>query len=54
MERIDSQTIRLVERTKEDIYFVERDRELLERLRAQLHKGDTASVAPYRPKCSGG
>jgi len=34
------ETMRLVERAKEDIYFAERDRELLEKLRGQLRKVD--------------
>ena len=32
-------TMRLVERAKEDIYFAERDRQVLEKLRGQLRKG---------------
>lgn len=32
------ETMRLVERAKEDIYFAQRDRELIEKLKAQLQK----------------
>ncbi|HXG52689.1 MAG TPA: zf-TFIIB domain-containing protein [candidate division Zixibacteria bacterium] len=46
------ETMKLVERAKEDIYFAERDRELIERLRAQLKKVESAAV--FRcPKCPG-
>ncbi len=45
--------MRLVERAKEDIYFAERDRELLEKLRAQLQKVDKAEVPSRCPKCPG-
>jgi tRNA(Ile2) C34 agmatinyltransferase TiaS len=47
------ETMRLVERAKEDIFFAERDRELLEKLRAQLHKVDNREAAPRCPKCPG-
>jgi hypothetical protein len=46
-------TMRLVERAKEDIFFGQRDRELLEKLRAQLRKVDNAAAAPHCPKCPG-
>jgi Zn-finger nucleic acid-binding protein len=32
------ETLRLLERAKEDIYFAQRDRELIEKLKAQLQK----------------
>ena len=32
------ETMKLVERAKEDIYFAQRDRELIEKLKAQLQK----------------
>jgi hypothetical protein len=32
------ETMKLVERAKEDIYFSQRDRELIEKLKAQLQK----------------
>ncbi len=32
------ETMKLMERAKEDIYFAEHDRELIEKLRAQLKK----------------
>ena len=31
-------TMKLVERAKEDIYFAERDRELIEKIKSQLRK----------------
>ncbi len=46
-------TMRLVERAKEDIYFAERDREILEKLRSQLRKVDTAEPRSQCPKCTG-
>ena len=46
-------TIRLVERAKENIFFAERDRELLERLRAQLRKVESTETSPRCPKCPG-
>ena len=36
------ETIRLFEKAKEDIFFAERDRELVEKLRAQAYKVDRA------------
>lgn len=47
------ETMRLVERAKEDIFFAERDRELLEKLRAQLRKVERVEAAPRCPKCPG-
>jgi hypothetical protein len=47
------ETMRLVERAKEDIYFAEKDRELLEKLRAQLRKVETVEGSHSCPKCSG-
>jgi len=47
------ETMRLVERAKEDIYFAERDRELLEKLRGQLRRIDNDGTAPRCPKCPG-
>ena len=46
-------TMRLVERAKEDIYFAERDRELLEKLRSQLRKIETVEAPRSCPKCPG-
>lgn len=50
------ETMRLVERAKEDIYFAARDRELIEKLKARMekveHKGDTNQQRNC-PKCSG-
>jgi hypothetical protein len=47
------ETMRLVERAKEDIYFAERDRELLEKLRSQLRKVEAAEAPRSCPKCAG-
>jgi tRNA(Ile2) C34 agmatinyltransferase TiaS len=47
------ETMRLVERAKEDIYFAERDRELLEKLRAQLRRVERVEAETYCPKCPG-
>jgi hypothetical protein len=46
-------TMRLVERAREDIYFTERDRELLEKLRGQLRKVDKLEAETDCPKCPG-
>lgn len=50
------ETMKLVERAKEDIYFAERDREVLEKLRGQLRKVERieqGSAEPNCPKCPG-
>ncbi len=47
--------MKLVERAKEDIYFAEKDRELLEKIKARLRKVDQPQTGPARlscPKCS--
>jgi len=46
-------TMRLVERAKEDIYFAERDRELMAKLKAQLRKVESTTVDLRCPKCAG-
>jgi Zn-finger nucleic acid-binding protein len=46
-------TMKLVERAKEDIYFAERDREVIEKLRAQLRRVENASAELRCPKCHG-
>jgi len=46
-------TMRLVEKAKEDIYFAERDREVLEKLRRQLRKVETVEAPRSCPKCPG-
>lgn len=49
-------TMRLVERAKEDIYFSAKDRELIEKLKARLQKVEQkgeASKLPRCPKCPG-
>lgn len=46
-------TLRLVEKAKEDIYFAERDRELLEKLRAQLKKVEKIDDESRCQKCPG-
>jgi hypothetical protein len=43
----------LVERAKEDIYFAQRDRELLEKLRGQLRKMYTSKAELRCPKWQG-
>ena len=47
------ETMKLVERAKEDIYFAQRDRELIERLRSQLKKIETTGNEMHCPKCRG-
>jgi Zn-finger nucleic acid-binding protein len=47
------ETMRLVERAKEDIYFAAHNRELIEKLRAQLRKVNVQGEAPRCPKCPG-
>ena len=46
-------TMRLVERAKEDIYFAERDRELMAKLKGQLRKSENTAADLGCPKCSG-
>jgi Zn-finger nucleic acid-binding protein len=47
------ETMKLLERAKEDVYFAQRDRELIDRLKAQLQKVHESEV-PFRcPKCPG-
>jgi len=46
-------TMRLVERAKEDIYFAERDRELMAKLKGQLRKVEEPAADLACPKCSG-
>lgn len=45
------ETMRLLERAKEDIFFAERDRELLEKLKNQLKKVEKAVTELRCPKC---
>jgi uncharacterized protein with PIN domain len=47
------ETMRLVERDKDDIYFAERDGGLWEKLRGQLCKVDKVEAATRCPKCPG-
>jgi Zn-finger nucleic acid-binding protein len=47
------ETMKLVERAKEDIYFAERDRELLEKLKSQLRKVNRQEGEFHCPKCPG-
>jgi Zn-finger nucleic acid-binding protein len=42
-----------LERAKEDIYFAQRDRELIEKLKAQLHKVEKNANELRCPKCRG-
>jgi hypothetical protein len=46
------ETMKLVERAKEDIYFAERDRELIEKFRNQMQKVEK-SAGVHCPKCPG-
>jgi Zn-finger nucleic acid-binding protein len=41
------ETIKLLEKAKEDIYFAQKDRELIQRLKAQLKEKD----APHHFRC---
>ena len=43
-------TMRLLERAKEDIYFGQRDRELIEKLKAQLRKVEDVESKLHCPK----
>ncbi|HET8562856.1 MAG TPA: zf-TFIIB domain-containing protein [Candidatus Binatia bacterium] len=45
------ETMRLVERAREDIYFTQRDRELIEKLRARLQKVEEAEPELTCPRC---
>jgi hypothetical protein len=47
------ETMKLVERAKEDIYFAQRDRELIEKLKAQLQKTDKQGSQLHCLKCPG-
>ena len=47
------ETMRLAERAKEDIYFAERDRELIAKLKGQLRKVEKTTSELRCPKCSG-
>ncbi len=47
------ETMKLVERAKEDIYFAEHDRELIDKLRAELKKVDRKGSEIHCPKCPG-
>jgi phage FluMu protein Com len=47
------ETMKLVERAKEDIFFAERDRELIEKLRAQLKRAEGNEKRLRCPKCGG-
>ncbi|HWP59804.1 MAG TPA: zf-TFIIB domain-containing protein [Candidatus Acidoferrales bacterium] len=48
------ETMRLVERAKEDIYFAAKDRELIEKLKARLRRVEKAGAETLRcPKCPG-
>jgi Zn-finger nucleic acid-binding protein len=46
-------TLKLVERAKEDIYFAEREREVLDKLRSQLRKVEKVTAELRCPKCQG-
>lgn len=46
-------TMKLLERAREDIYFSRRDRELIEKLKAQLRKVEDQNAKLRCPKCGG-
>lgn len=45
--------MKLVQRAKEDIYFAEKDRELVEKLKARLKKIERQNEELVCPKCPG-
>ncbi|MGZ9130294.1 MAG: TFIIB-type zinc ribbon-containing protein [Candidatus Binatia bacterium] len=47
------ETMKLVERAKEDIYFAERDRELMAKLKGKLQKVEKTVIDLHCPKCAG-
>ena len=47
------ETMKLAERAQEDIYFAERNRELLDKLKQQLQKVDRTGSDIHCPKCGG-
>ena len=47
------ETMKLVERAKEDIYFAERDRDLMAKLKAKLQKVGKTAIDLRCPKCAG-
>jgi hypothetical protein len=47
------ETMKLVERAKENIYFAQRDRELIEKLKNQLKKVENTGNELHCPKCRG-
>jgi hypothetical protein len=47
------ETMKLVERAKEDMYFAERERELIGKLKAQLQKVPPTVTDLRCPKCPG-
>jgi Zn-finger nucleic acid-binding protein len=46
-------TMKLVERAKEDIYFAQRDKELIEKIKAQLQRVERTTSRVQCPKCPG-
>ena len=47
------ETMKLKERAHEDIFFAEQDRELMEKLRANLQKTEKTAIDLRCPKCPG-
>ena len=47
------ETMKLAERAKEDIYFAERDRELMAKIKAKLQKIEKTVIDLRCPKCAG-
>ena len=46
-------TMKLMERAKEDIFFAERDRELIAKLKARLRPAPRQETTLHCPKCPG-
>ena len=47
------ETMKLVERAKEDMYFAEHDRELIAKLKGHLQKTEKTAIDLRCPKCPG-
>jgi len=47
------ETMKLVERAKEDMFFAEHDRELIAKLKGHLQKAEKTATDLRCPKCSG-
>jgi Zn-finger nucleic acid-binding protein len=47
------ETMKLAERAKEDIYFAQKDRELIQKIKSQLQRVDKQESKIHCPKCPG-